>query len=159
MRERDKQMKMAGCLVTAEGSLPFCILACRLNLGRFQNAFMKISRADSVEYLKLCDKYFIGWMRKYKPPAGRKTRLRVAFLMGLPVKNAFALLLTKVTKEGLRPDAARTTNVRADTEKDRLRLRLPARLWLEYDSLEADFYVKQCSTVCSTRQEKNSVWK
>ncbi len=33
-----------------------------------------------------------------KPPAGRKTRLRVAFLMGLPVKNAFALLLTKVTK-------------------------------------------------------------
>ena len=38
------------------------------------------------------------WMRKYKPPAGRKTRLRVAFLMGLPVKNAFALLLTKVTK-------------------------------------------------------------
>ena len=98
MRERDKQMKMAGCLVTAEGSLPFCILACRLNLGRFQNAFMKISQADSVEYLGLCHKYSIGWMRKYKPPAGRKTRLRVAFLMGLPVKNAFALLLTKVTK-------------------------------------------------------------
>ena len=69
MRERDKQMKMAGCLVTAEGSLPFCILACRLNLGRFQNAFMKISQADSVEYLELCHKYSIGWMRKYKPPS------------------------------------------------------------------------------------------
>ncbi len=51
-----------------------------------------------MEYLELCDKYSIGWLRKYKPPAGRKTRLRVAFLMGLPVKNAFALLLTKVTK-------------------------------------------------------------
>lgn len=23
------------------------------------------SRADSVKYLELCDKYFIGWMRKY----------------------------------------------------------------------------------------------
>ena len=56
------------------------------------------SRADSVEYLELCGKYSISRMRKYKPPAGRKTRLRVAFLMGLPVKNAFALLLTKVTK-------------------------------------------------------------
>lgn len=98
MRERDRQIKMAGCLVTAEGSLSFCILAYRLNLGRFQNAFMKISQADSVEYLELCDKYSIGWMRKYKPPAGRKTRVRVAFLMVVPVKNAFALLLTKVTK-------------------------------------------------------------
>lgn len=98
MRERDKQMKMAGCPVTAEGSLSFCMLAYRLNLDRLQNASMKISQADSMKYLKLCDKYFIGWLRKYKPPAGRKTRLRVAFLMGLPVKNAFALLLTKVTK-------------------------------------------------------------
>ncbi len=89
---------------------------------------------------------------KGKPPAGRKTRLRVAFLMGLPVKSAFALLLTKVTKEGLRPDAARTLVVRADTDKDRLRLRLSARLWQEYDSLGADFYVRQCSTVCSTKQ-------
>ena len=73
------------------------------------------SRADSVEYLELCDKYFIGWTagtrsplrfgrcitdirRMSYTPAGRKTRLRVAFLMGLPAKNAFALLLTKVTK-------------------------------------------------------------
>ncbi len=87
-----------------------------------------------------------------KPPAGRKTRLRVAFLMGLPVKNAFALLLTKVTKEGLCPDAARTTNVRADTDKDCLRLRLSARLWLEDDSLEADIHVKHCITICKTKQ-------
>ena len=75
----------------------------QINLGRrflggFENAFMEICQADSVEYLGLYDKYFIGWLRKYKPPAGRKTRLRVAFLMGLPVKNAFALLLTKVIK-------------------------------------------------------------
>jgi hypothetical protein len=39
--------------------------------------------------------------------------LQVAFLMdGTAVKSAFALLSTKVTKEGLRPDTSRTTNVR-----------------------------------------------
>ncbi len=32
------------------------------------------------------------------PPAGRKTCLQVAFLIGLPVKSAFALLSQKVTK-------------------------------------------------------------
>ena len=32
------------------------------------------------------------------PPAGRKTCLQVAFLMGLPVESAFALLLTRVTE-------------------------------------------------------------
>ncbi|RHS71681.1 hypothetical protein DW953_15630 [Ruminococcus sp. AM45-2] len=31
-------------------------------------------------------------------PSERKTCLQVAFLMGVPVKSAFALLLTKVTK-------------------------------------------------------------
>lgn len=78
------------------------------------------------------DKYFISCLRKYMPPAGRKTRLRAWQLLMRSVKSAFALLLAKVTKEGLRPDAARTTNVRADTDKNRLRLRLSARLWLEY---------------------------
>ena len=98
MRERDKQMKMAGCPVTAEGRLSFCMLAYRLNLDRLQNASMKISQADSMKYLKLCDKYFIGWLRKYKPPAGRKTRLRVCTFVGVADRSAFALLLTKVTK-------------------------------------------------------------
>ena len=32
------------------------------------------------------------------PPAGRKTCLQVAFLTGLPVESAFALLLTRVTE-------------------------------------------------------------
>ena len=32
------------------------------------------------------------------PPAGRKTCLQVAFLMGLPVESAFTLLLTRVTE-------------------------------------------------------------
>ena len=32
------------------------------------------------------------------PLGERKTRLRVAFLIGVPVKSAFALLLEKVTK-------------------------------------------------------------
>ncbi len=71
MRERDKQMKLAGCLVIAEGILPFSILACygfdHVILGRFRNASMRICRADSLEYLELCDKYFIGWMRKQAP--------------------------------------------------------------------------------------------
>ncbi len=37
-------------------------------------------------------------VRTEKPPAGRKTCLQVAFLIGLPVKSAFALLSQKVTK-------------------------------------------------------------
>lgn len=55
-------------------------------------------QAVSVEYLELCHKYFIGCLRKYKPPAGRKTRLRAWQLLMRSVKSAFALLLTKVTK-------------------------------------------------------------
>ena len=60
----------------------------QINLGRrflggFENAFMEICQADSVEYLGLYDKYFIGWLRKYKPPAGRKTRLRAWQLLML----------------------------------------------------------------------------
>lgn len=41
------------------------------------------SQADSMKYLELCDKYSIGWMRKHKPPAGRKTRLRAWQLLML----------------------------------------------------------------------------
>ena len=66
-----------------------------------QELFCKVIadfRAVSVEYLELCDKYFIGCLRKYKPPAGRKIRLRAWQLLMLSVKSAFALLLTKVTK-------------------------------------------------------------
>ena len=75
----------------------------QMNLGRrflggFENAFMEICQADSVECLELCDKYSIGWLRKYKSPAGRKTRLRVCIFDAAGVKNAFALLLTKVIK-------------------------------------------------------------
>ena len=55
-------------------------------------------RAASVEYLELCDKYSIGWMRRYKPPAGRKTCLRVCTFVGIADRSAFALLLAKVTK-------------------------------------------------------------
>lgn len=51
------------------------------------------------------------------PPAGRKTRLRVCIFDAGGVKSAFALLLAKVTKIF------------------RLRLRLWARLWLEYGQL------------------------
>lgn len=57
-----------------------------------------VCRADSVEYLEMCDKYSIGWMRRYKLPAGRKTRLRVCTFVGVADKSAFALLLIKVTK-------------------------------------------------------------
>ena len=37
---------------------------------------------------------------------------RVLLMDGMAVESAFALLLTKVTKEGLVPDTSRTTNVR-----------------------------------------------
>ena len=40
-----------------------------------------------------------GFFKKPHLPLGeRKTCLQVAFLMGLPVKSAFALLLTRVTE-------------------------------------------------------------
>ena len=42
------------------------------------------------------------------PPAGARGLL----MDGTAVESAFALLLTKVTKEGLVPDTSRTTNVR-----------------------------------------------
>ena len=38
-----------------------------------------------------------------------------AFLIGLPVKSAFALLLEKVTKEGLHAGTSRTMNVQGGT--------------------------------------------
>lgn len=60
-------MKMAGCLVTVEGSLPFCILACRLNLGRLQNAFMEICQADSVEYWSCATNISLAGLRKQAP--------------------------------------------------------------------------------------------
>ena len=41
-----------------------------------------------------------GFFKKPPLPLGeRKTCLQVAFLMGLPVKSAFALLLTRVTEQ------------------------------------------------------------
>ena len=41
----------------------------------------------------------VAFFKKPHPPLGeRKTCLQVAFLMGLPVKSAFALLLTRVTE-------------------------------------------------------------
>ena len=62
------------------------------------------------------------------PPAGRKTCLQVAFLIGLPVKSAFALLSQKVTKEWLRPDTSRTINVREGSMiMRRIRRSLPDR--------------------------------
>jgi hypothetical protein len=51
------------------------------------------------------------------PPAGRKGLL----MDGTAVESAFALLLTKVTKPGLRPDISRTANVRKDSEICRIR--------------------------------------
>ena len=40
----------------------------------------------------------------------------VLLMDGTAVESAFALLLTKVTKEGLVPDTSRTTNVREGSE-------------------------------------------
>ena len=41
---------------------------------------------------------------------------RVLLMDGTAVESAFALLLTKVTKEGIVPNTSRTTNVREDSE-------------------------------------------
>ena len=41
------------------------------------------------------------------PLGERKTCLQVAFLIGSPVKSAFALLLTRVTEPRLTPDKER----------------------------------------------------
>ena len=41
---------------------------------------------------------------------------RVLLMDGTAVESAFALLLTKVTKEGIVPDTSRTTNVREGSE-------------------------------------------
>ena len=66
-----------------------------------------------------------------KPPAGRKTCLQVAFLIGLPVKSAFALLSQKVTKAMRRvrrslPDREKGKLIEADYQRyDRERLCQP----------------------------------
>ena len=52
------------------------------------------------------------------PSVGRKSprqSAKAAFDRAEPGKSAFALLSTKVTKEGLRPDTSRTTSVREDS--------------------------------------------
>ena len=65
------------------------------------------------------------------PPAGRKTCLQVAFLIGLPVKSAFALLSQKVTKAMRRvrrslPDREKGKLIEADNQRyDRERLCQP----------------------------------
>ena len=49
----------------------------------------------------------------HRPQGGIAPQGARVFLMdGTAVESAFALLLTKVTKEGLVPDTSRTTNVR-----------------------------------------------
>ncbi len=66
-----------------------------------------------------------------KPLAGRKTCLQVAFLIGLPVKSAFALLSQKVTKAMRRvrrslPDREKGKLIEADYQRyDRERLCQP----------------------------------
>ncbi|RKI42418.1 hypothetical protein D7V86_06060 [bacterium D16-51] len=48
-------------------------------------------------------------VRTEKPPAGRKTCLQVAFLIGLPVKSAFALLTFAESNKGYAPYPALIT--------------------------------------------------
>ena len=52
---------------------------------------------------------------------------RVLLMDGTAVESAFALLLTKVTKEGLVPDTSRTTNVREGSYKAVFRALLEER--------------------------------
>ena len=68
------------------------------------------------------------------PRQGAKPACGSAFLIGLPVKSAFALLLTKVTKH-IPPQ---TSPVGSSL----------AGIW----STLADIYVKHCITICITKQ-------
>ena len=89
-------------------------------------------RADGRKISVQCSGIFTDWMRKLGSRQGAKPEKNGlpfgagCIFGGVAAKSAFALLLTKVTKEGLRPDAARTTNVRAGTDKNRLSHRLAA---------------------------------
>jgi len=79
-----------------------------------------------------CSGIFTDWMRKLSSRQGAKPEKNGlpfgagCIFGGVAAKSAFKLLLTKVTKKGLRPDAARTTNVRAGTDKNCLSHRLTA---------------------------------
>ena len=53
-----------------------------------------------------------GYRRQISPRQGAKPDLSGCIFDAAGVKSAFALLSAKVTKEGLRPDTSRTTNVR-----------------------------------------------
>ena len=72
--------------------------------------FFKVATLQRHAYLQPCNVPFSGsnkvWWRVQRAPfqrcslplGERKTCLQVAFLIGLPVKSAFALLLTRVTE-------------------------------------------------------------
>lgn len=75
-----------------------------------QSEVFKVATLQRQAYLQPCNLPFSGsnkvWWRVQRAPfqrcslplGERKTCLQVAFLIGLPVKSAFALLLTRVTE-------------------------------------------------------------
>ena len=78
---------------------------------------------------------------------------------GTAVESAFALLLTKVTKEGLVPDTSRTTNVREGSE-----ILYPAKIsynrhnWRKYRFCAISGTVFE-RKVKKNDDEKNNKWK
>lgn len=108
MRERDKQIKLAGCLAIAEGSLSFSILAYKgfrrvmtsdyVILGGFSNAFMEVCQAGSVKCLGGVQQIFHWLDCVGKPPAGAKPACGSALLLAKLTEVLLRLLLTKVTK-------------------------------------------------------------
>ena len=78
---------------------------------------------------------------------------------GTAVESAFALLLTKVTKEGLVPDTSRTTNVREGSE-----ILYPAKNTYKFQTWRIYRFCAISGTVFERKvkkndDEKNNKWK
>jgi hypothetical protein len=84
---------------------------------------------------------------------------RVLLMDGTAVESAFALLLTKVTKEGLVPDTSRTTNVREGSE-----ILYPAKNTYKFQTWRIYRFCAISGTVFERKvkkndDEKNNKWK
>ncbi len=86
-------------------------------------------------------------------PGRAQNPLAGCIFVGVADKSAFALLSQKVTKEGLRPDTSRTTNVREGSMiMRRVRRSLPDREKGKY--IEADNQRYDRERLCQPQQQK-----
>ena len=126
---------------------------------------MKIARLQKLSTLQCCAverKQGSGGIKaaKSRPPSVRtvapgraQNLLAGCIFVGVADKSAFALLSQKVTKEGLRPDTSRTTNVREGSMiMRRIRRSLPDRE--KGKLIEADYQRYDRERLCQPQQQK-----